>query len=306
MNIASIDSGTNTVLLLIAERIGKNSIKPLFELHNMPRVGEDVVRTGIIKEEKILELCRIYKEYKLKCDEYNVEKIIACGTNVYRIAINTPEAIERVKEASGIEMQIISGDYEAESSFMGATADFNRDEKITVIDIGGGSSEVTCKDSGEILFKKSFSTGVISLREQFLKDNSMLKENILQLEDFCQNYFQELEKIRGASDYSIAIAGTPSTLYSLRHDFTEFNREKVHKKRLSIDDIDVILSKLIDLPFDEYSKFGKIIKGREDLIGAGAIVLKSIISKLGLKETFVSTTGLRYGLILKYLENNYQ
>lgn len=304
MNIASIDTGTNTILLLIATPTGSNSIIKLTEIHNMPRLGEDVAKSGNIKEEKILELCRIYNEYKVVCKQNEVREIIACGTNVFRIAKNTPEVIRRVKNETGIDLRIISGEEEAESSFLGATADFDKKQNIAVIDIGGGSTEITCKNNNKLLFRKSFTTGVVTLREKFIDKNSLSKSNLERLSDFCNNYFAELESVCGMSDYSISIAGTPTTLFSLYNGYTEFKGELIHKHHLSIKNIDEVVSGFIDLPFIEYTKYGKIIKGREDLMGAGAIILKTVLEKLGLARTTISITGLRYGLILNYLAQN--
>jgi exopolyphosphatase/guanosine-5'-triphosphate,3'-diphosphate pyrophosphatase len=304
MNIASIDTGTNTILLLIATPVGSNLIQKLTEIHNMPRLGEDVAKSGIIKEEKIKELCRIYNEYKEVCNEYKVTKIIACGTNVFRIAKNTPEVIHIVKSETGIDLKIISGEEEAESSFLGATADFDKNQNIAVIDIGGGSTEITCKNNNNLLFRKSFTTGVVTLREKFVNKDSLSKSNLDELSDFCNNYFSELENVRGMSDFSISIAGTPTTLFSLYNGYTEFKGELIHKHQLSIKNIDEVVSGFIDLPFKEYEKYGKIITGREDLMGAGAIILKTVLNKLGLDGTTISITGLRYGIILTYLAQN--
>lgn len=304
MNIASIDTGTNTILLLIASTTGANSIKKIIEIHKMPRLGEDVAKLGVIKEEKIVELCRIYNEYKVVCDEHNVKNILACGTNVFRIAKNTNDVVDRVKNETGIDLKIISGIEEAESSFLGATADFDKSGNIAVIDIGGGSTEITCKNNNNLLFRKSFTTGVVTLREKFINNHSLSKINLDQLSDFCENYFFELESVRGISDYSIAIAGTPTTLFSLYNGYTEFKADLIHKHQLSIENIDKVVGGFINLPFSEYKKYGKIINGREDLMGAGAIILKTVLKKLGLDKTTISITGLRYGIILNYLAQN--
>lgn len=303
MNIASIDTGTNTVLLLIASTDSGKNLKVVKEIHKMPRMGEDVFKSGMIKEEKIIELCNIYSSYRRECDENGVTKIIACGTNVFRIAKNSDEVIRRVYEASGIELKIISGDLEADCSYLGATADFDRNERTEVIDIGGGSSEVTCKEGNSLIFQKSFSTGVVTLRENFLGEGMVTTENTERLEKFCDDFFDELSKIGQLPAKAISIAGTPTTLFSLYKKYTEFHGEKIHKQFLTIQNIDEVLNCLHNIPFSDYGKFGKIVKGREDLLAAGAIVLKTILKKTGLAGTFVSVTGLRYGIILKYLQN---
>lgn len=306
MKIASIDTGTNTVLMLIAEVLPSGHLRLIKELHTMPRMGEGVFQSGEIKEEKISLLCDIYSNYAKEAYNHGVDKIIACGTNVFRIAGNREEVRQRVKEASGIEMEIIDGGTEAECSFLGATADFDRSNAITVIDIGGGSTEITCKRGSELLFQKSFSTGVVTLRENLIDKEMMTDSNLRAVESYCADFFRELHSLRGISGLAISIAGTPTTLLSISKGLTEFNAEKLHKQVLTVNEIRSILDEFTGLKFTDYFRFGKIIIGREDLMSAGAIILSSVLSNLGLTETHVSVTGLRYGLILRYLNSQKQ
>lgn len=301
MKIASIDTGTNTVLMLIAEVLSSGQLSLIKEFHMIPRMGEGVFQSGEIKEEKIKLLCDIYSNYAREARNHGVDKIIACGTNVFRIAGNREEVRQRVKEASGIEMEMIDGGTEAECSFLGATADFDRSKAIAVIDIGGGSTEITCKRGSDLLFQKSFSTGVVTLRENFIDKDRMTDSNLSAVESYCSDFFKELHGLNGISDLAISIAGTPTTLLSISKGLKEFNAEKLHKQILTVTEIRNILEEFSGLRFMDYVRYGKIINGREDLMGAGAIILTSVLSKLGLTRTHVSVTGLRYGLILRYL-----
>ncbi len=301
MNIASIDTGTNTVLMLVAEVLPSGKLSIIKEYHNMPRTGEGVFQTGLIKEAKIIKLCEIYSFYREEAERFNVSKIIARGTNVFRIAKNSGEVIERIKRETGIDLEVISGEVEAECSFLGATADFDRTGAIAVIDIGGGSTEITCRQGDELIFQKSFTTGVVTLRENLVDEQRLTAGNIVSIKEHCLEYFRELQGLNGLQDVAISIAGTPTTLISIGKGLTTFDAKKIHKEFLSLEMIESILNGFAGLPFSDYEKYGKIIKGREDLMGAGAVILSTVLQYLGLKGTYVSVTGLRYGLILKHL-----
>lgn len=304
MNIASIDTGTNTVLMLVAEVLPGGKLRVIKEFHNMPRIGEGVFRTGEIREDKIRAMIDIYTQYKGAAEQYDVEKIVACGTNVFRIARNGNYVVARVKEVTGIEMEIIPGEIEAECAFLGATADFDRTQTIAVIDIGGGSTEITCKRCDDLIFQKSFSTGVVTLREHLVDSDRLTAKNISELQEHCRDFFGELKDLQGLSSAAISIAGTPTTLISIGKGLTAFDAGRIHKEFLSLEMIDTILPGFRGVPFAEYSRYGKIINGREDLMGAGAVILSTVLEYLGLKGTYVSVTGLRYGLILRYLANS--
>src|ERR1035437_4630658 len=121
MNIASIDVGTNTVILLIAEITG-NKFTTLYNEFRIPRIGKGLNPGGKITKEKISELLNILSGYKTIIDKYNCDKILAIATNAFRIASNAMHIIEKVKNETGINIEIISGTQEAEYSFLGAVS----------------------------------------------------------------------------------------------------------------------------------------------------------------------------------------
>ena len=156
MNIASIDIGTNTVILLIAE-ITENKISKLLNEFRIPRIGKGLIPGGRINEEKINEFLNIMLDYKSIINQYKCEKIFAIATNAFRIASNSQEILNLIKTKTGIVIEIISGELEAEFSFLGVISDLtNLNSNVLVIDIGGGSTELILGRSDKIIFKKSF------------------------------------------------------------------------------------------------------------------------------------------------------
>ncbi|MBW7872324.1 MAG: hypothetical protein H3C46_02730 [Ignavibacteria bacterium] len=304
MRIAAIDSGTNTLLMLIADVQKNGEVQIIKEFHNMPRAGEGVFTTKLIREEKISALIDIYSKYRAAATEFGAEKIIAGGTNVFRIAENAKKVIEKVKNATGIEIKVLTGEEEAELSFLGATADFNRSHLLAVIDIGGGSTEVTCKKDNNLIFKKSFPTGVVTIRENFVGKEHLSSDNLSEIYSHTRDIFSDLKAISVFPEAAVAIAGTPTTLISMAKGLVKYDAKAIHKEFLSIEMIEKLLQQFINLPFGQYSKYGKIVAGREDLMGGGSAILKTVLEVLNLNGAFVSTTGLRYGMVLKYAEEN--
>lgn len=171
MKLAAIDIGSNAARLLITDvRLLKKN-KPEFIKSNLIRVplrlGFDVFETGMISANKISHILSTMKAYRNLLDAYEVQHIKACATSAMRDARNGAEIIKQVKETTGIEIEIISGDREAALIYESHVADsLTRDESYLYIDVGGGSTELTCFTNGTMTFKRSFNIGTIRILKQ--------------------------------------------------------------------------------------------------------------------------------------------
>jgi exopolyphosphatase / guanosine-5'-triphosphate,3'-diphosphate pyrophosphatase len=191
MNIASIDIGTNTILLLIA-KVTDSKIIPLHNEYRIPRIGKGIKANHPITQEKIDLFIKILIEYKKIIDSYNCELVIANATNAMRLASNSKEIIEMVFNETGFLINIISGEEEAKLSFLGAASINDSNDIFLVIDIGGGSTEIIYGQNKKIIFSKSFQIGAVSLTEKYFKHNPPFKEEILNALNEIKQVFEEL------------------------------------------------------------------------------------------------------------------
>jgi exopolyphosphatase/guanosine-5'-triphosphate,3'-diphosphate pyrophosphatase len=303
MNIASIDVGTNTVILLIAEITG-NKFTTLYNEFRIPRIGKGLNPGGKITKEKISELLNILSGYKTIIDKYNCDNILAIATNAFRIASNAMHIIDMVKNETGINIEIISGTQEAEYSFLGAVSNsVDKNNDVLVIDIGGGSTELILGSPEKIKYTHSFPIGVVSGTESFFLHNPPLPSELKYLVDHLSWIFNGL-KIVGPSK-SIAIAGTPTTLACIQKGLTFYNEDKVEGSVLKIEDIKKLKNELKFLsPKQILDKYKTVVTGREDVLLAGTIILFELMTKLKIPEVIVSTRGIRYGVIYKKCINS--
>lgn len=307
MIIASIDIGSNTVLLLIAEVNEIDyTIKPLLNEYRMPRLSKGLSPGDNISNEKTELLLEILSEYKKIIDSHKAEKVILTATNAFRIAANAKEIVELVKLKFGYGIEVIPGSQEAEYAFLGALSAFeNSVDKNLVIDIGGGSTELILGDENNIEFRKSFQTGSVSATEKFIKHYPVLTDEITKLSRFLDSLFEEI-KGNLFPQRSIAIAGTPTTISCMIQNLPQYNETLVegsiiHKTRLI-----ALIDKLKTLtPSEVKINFGEVMRGREDIILAGAVILLKIMELLNLSEVLVSSRGIRYGAIVHYLRNRH-
>lgn len=306
MIIASIDIGTNTVLMLIAETDKSNfRIKPIKNFYEIPRIGKGMIPNGEIPEDNIKRLIKTLNNYKVIIKNYNCEKFLVTGTNALRTANNSKLILDSIKKETGFEVNVISGDEEAGLSFLGATAEIPANKECLVIDIGGGSTEIIYGRSSSIKFRKSFDAGVVSLTEKFIHHDPPLPEELINIKNQITAKIKILYKKKFKPFASIAIAGTPTTLAAMKMNMQTYDEDLIEGSFLQTEEIKELANRLSSLSVEEIkNKYSSIVEGREDLILTGSIMLLTIMEMLGLKKVKVSSKGIRYGAIVKYYFKN--
>ena len=305
MTIASIDIGTNTALLLIAEVDSfTRKLIPLRNEYRMPRIGEGTKQTGFISQNKLNLLYDVLNEYKSIINSYKCDKVILTGTNAFRMAQNTTEIKDEVKKLFNYDLNVISGEEEAEYAYVGAISNLDSPDNSMVIDIGGSSTEIIYGEVYKIIFKRSLQLGSVSATEQFLKHSP---PTLVELENFStdiKKLFLTFDKTI-VTKKVISIAGTATTIACMKLELKEFVEQKVDRSSITIHDMRNIMKELSSLTTTEIlDKYGAVMNGREDIIFAGAFILYQFMEHFGIDNTIVSTRGIRYGAIVKYLESS--
>ena len=304
MIVASIDIGTNTVLLLIA-KVESNTCKltPLVKEYRMPRIGQRTKISGLITEEKIKKLLSVLDEYNKIIDKFKCDKVIVNGTNAFRMARNTASIKKLIEDLYGYELNVISGEKEAEFAYLGAISELQEQPLTTVIDIGGSSTEIIFGRGNEINSKDSLQIGSVVATENFLLHTPPLQSEIKDLEVEVNKLLSKIELIE-KPEKAIAIAGTATTVACMVLGIKEFQESSVnnfvigrHKLLKLLEDLFILSSNAILL------KYGKVMEEREDLILAGIIILYQFMKSCDFENVTVSTRGIRYGAIIDYLKN---
>jgi len=303
MRIASIDIGTNTILLLIADvDLSTKSLLTLHEEISMPRIGKDLNRTGFILEEKIDELEKILFEFKRITDKYDCEKCFIIGTHALRQAINRNEIVERIIKNTGMRIEIVPPDLEAEYAFYGVLTAVNTDDTFAIVDIGGGSSEIIIGKQKKLLEKISIPIGVVTLKDNFISAYPISFEEKQILHTQIEEAIRKLKLKKYAPKSIIGISGTPTTLSAIIKDLKIFDVKQIDGSILPLKKIQLIVEFLGNSSIDKIkNKYGDIITKREDILYVGGRILIEIMNYFELAETIVSTKGIRHGVIYKKL-----
>lgn len=298
MRIAGIDIGTNTILMTIADYDG-NNLKIIRDEHSLARLGQNLNQTGLISEQALDRAVKILNNYKLICENLNVDRINAAGTSAMRDAKNSGEVLKILSETLNNNIRVLSGSEEANISFLGTVED---DQESMVVDIGGGSTEIIHGKETNIFNHISIQMGAVRLAEKYLLPHPPEPDKI---QSAITSIRQDLDSVKFACDDCklYAVAGTPTTLAAISLGLKDYDREKVHLYKLSKNKI----NHLVDLLFktslnDIIEKFG-VNPMRADVISAGGLILKLIMEKLEKDSVIVSANGLRFGLIKSVFKN---
>ncbi|MGE5350501.1 MAG: Ppx/GppA family phosphatase, partial [Acidobacteriota bacterium] len=234
---------------------------------------------------------------------HNCSHVIAKATSAMRLASNSQDIISMVHDKYGIDIKVISGDEEARLSFLGATSAVEA-EKYVVIDVGGGSTEIVYGDRNNILFSKSFLGGVVSFTENCVKHDPPLREDTEELNRAIHERFLELKSKFPKGFSVVAVAGTPTSLSCVKQHLQHYDEDKVENSVLTLEDINRLAEEFSKVPSKEIlEQYPEIMKGREDVIYSGTLILKNILELLPAEGLIVSGRGIRYGAVIDFQKN---
>lgn len=293
MKIASIDIGTNTVLMLVGNKNSVNTpIQIIGEFHNIGKLGENLVSTGFISSDAIFRVSEILREYISFCADNGVHHIAVTATSALREAKNQSEVQKIFESIIGVPLKIISGDEEARLTFAGSV---ETEKRATLVDIGGGSTEIVTGEQQTIHYARSFLVGAVRLSDMFFPQLPPAPLNVGRAKDFI------VQTIKNANFSQpgefIGVGGTFTTLAAMDLELSTFAPEKVHGHKLYYERLLQLNDYLFSSSHRELLNNPAIHPKRADILPAGALILQVVLELLQANSCICSTKGLRYGVL---------
>lgn len=306
MIIASIDIGSNSLILLIVEfHEQSKNFKVISQQYKYPRISKNINKTNIISDESIKNLIDDLFSFRKIILNNNCNTVLVKCTNAFRLAKNGNEILVSLKEIFGWNFEIISGEEEAFLSFIGTIVPEYLNTKVTLIDIGGGSTEIISGNIDSIEFVNSFQIGIVSCFEKYVRGNT-IKSATNEIETEIKEIIHKKKIIIDKTSKMISISGTPTTIACILSGIKDNDEKMIENFSLKLNVLKETENLLANMTFTEIKNtFGKIVEGREDLLSTGVIILRSLMELFEINEIIVSGKGLRFGTIIQYLLNNY-
>ena len=284
MRLAAIDIGSNAARLLIADLSDDKTGKLQFNKLNLVRVplrlGFDVFEKGEISKEKRGMILQTMKAYSHLINAYGVTNTIVCATSAMRDARNSQDIIRKVKMETGLNIEIISGEFEASLIYENHVAEqMDTDHSYLYIDVGGGSTELTFFAEGKLIFKESFNVGTIRILKEMVDDS---KWN--EIKEYIKLKTKGYKKI-----VAIGTGGNINKVFSLS--------KKKDGKPLTIDLLKDYYKEIASFSIEDRINIYKLREDRADVIVPALQIYINVMRWADADEIYVPKIGLADGLI---------
>ena len=301
MRLASLDLGTNALLLTIVDWDGE-SLTPVYEDATLIRLGQDLKKTGLLHPKAKFRCIKALKsQYRIMAN-HKVDKIIAVGTEALRRASDGTDFVERIETECGLFFRVIDNDEEARLTFKATQEEFDdTGQNLLMFDIGGGSTEVVTGTGQKITSIRCLEIGTVLLTERYVHHDPILVQEIKAADKVIRS---SLEKCRVDPSYHVAvgIGGTVTTLKSVALRLEEYSHKIIHKSLLTQHDVDELLDLFLSVTLKERLTLKGLPEKRADIIPVGALITKDVMEVFNIAEIRVSDRGLRWGVLYDWIE----
>jgi exopolyphosphatase / guanosine-5'-triphosphate,3'-diphosphate pyrophosphatase len=302
--IAAIDVGTNAMRLVIGSIHADHRIELLENLREPVRLGKDVFATGLLSEETTERAIEAFQKFKGLIDKYGVEHLRAVATSATREALNSDIFIDRIAQATGIDLTAIGGEEEARLIHLAVADRVNlRNKRALLIDIGGGSVEVTLVSDGSILATVSFNMGTVRLLQKLEQERvgePRFNQLVREYADATRKWL-ETQIGQYKLDLCIATGGNAEALGDLRKRLFGKDSQFVITRQ----ELDALVDTLQGMSYAVRIHELRLRPDRADVIVPASIVLQTIARQAGVEQVLVPNVGLKDGLLLDIVRELY-
>lgn len=305
---AAIDIGTVTCRMLVAD-VRQGRVLPLAKEYEITNLGEGVDATGVLRPAAMARVAAAIDRYlsvrdALDVPEHPLLATLAMATSASRDAKNADEFAALLRQR-GIELAVIPGEREAALSFRGASSDFPG-ERILVVDVGGGSTELIVGQAGEEpQLACSFNVGCRRVTERFFKADPPTQAELAEARAWCARQFATFFEGLPADarvDRMVAVAGTATSVVSIREAMEAYDSKRVHGALVTNTELAAITGRLASLPLAERAQVVGLDPGRAPVITAGMVILEEVMRAAGVAAFTASESDILQGMILEAAE----
>ena len=303
MRVAVVDIGSNSTRLLVADVAPDGTITELDRRTTVTRLGHGVDASGALAPAAIERVLDTLAVYRRSIDEHGASETTAVLTSAVRDARNGEEFTARVRDEFSLEAQTLTGEQEAQLSFLGATSSRHADAPtpVVVIDIGGGSTEFVIGERGRVAFHVSTQAGSVRHGERFVHHDPPEGEELAALSEEVRGIFRGAvpAEVRGTVVAGVAVAGTATQLAAIAQGLEPYDPARVHGYRLDEGTCERILAQLAQLTENERGEVEGLDPARAPTIVVGTLLMLEAMRAFGLETVEVSEHDILRGAALR-------
>ncbi|WP_019910761.1 Ppx/GppA phosphatase family protein [Paenibacillus sp. HW567] len=295
--IGIIDIGSNSIRLVIYDTTLEGGYKIIKECKYSARLSEKITRDGRLERKDMDTIVPVLHQFKEICSAFEVDKIRAGATAAIRNAANSSEIISYLSEASEINIEVISGHQEAYFGFLGVINAFDVQDGF-VIDIGGGSTEVTLFRGRRYQNSISFPFGAVNTNLMFSQHGNWNNDQVRKLQAFVTGRLVEHDWLNSGQGLPLyGLGGTLRSLGKLDQKSRNYSLPNSHGYTLSSETIGHFMETLPLIPYEKRKDLDGLSKSRGDIIVSGLIIFHTVYQYIGASQALISGEGLREGML---------
>lgn len=304
---AVIDVGTNSVKLLVAEVAG-HSVIPLFEESEQTRLGRGFYETHRLQADAIQDTARAVGQFAEVARASQASSLRVIATSAARDALNQNELLDAIRQVAGLEVEIISGEQEADLVYQGVRSDPKlAGERLMILDVGGGSAEFIIGENKHPQFAQSFSLGSVRLLELLPPSDPPTAEELERCRSYLRDFFARhilpavnpvLAEGRGQTRL-IGTGGAATILARMEYQLSKYQRHEIEGAPITLEAVQGWMAKLWSMPLRERRGITGLPKKRADVILPGLAIYEAVLQEFGFSELRASTRGLRFAAVLQ-------
>jgi exopolyphosphatase / guanosine-5'-triphosphate,3'-diphosphate pyrophosphatase len=299
MRVGGIDCGTNSIRLLIAD-VDRTGLTDVVREMRIVRLGEGVDRTGRLTPEALERTRVALADYAAAIRESGAERIRMVATSATRDAKNRDEFAAMVRVELGVEPEVITGQQEAALTFAGAASVRGPGSgALLVVDIGGGSTELVHGQDGA-LRSHSMDVGCVRMTERHLRDDPPTAEQIAATVADVRSAIEDARAdVPLEPDVTfVGVAGTVTTIAAIALELDRYDADIIHGSAISAAQVAAVTDRLLQMTHEQRAALPVMHPGRVDVIGGGALVLRSLVEAAGVEEVIASEHDILDGIVL--------
>jgi exopolyphosphatase / guanosine-5'-triphosphate,3'-diphosphate pyrophosphatase len=301
---AAIDVGTNSVKLLIADVVAGQA-RPIHETSRVTRLGRGFYDTHLLQADAIEQTASAVAEFTRIAHDAAAVSLRVIATSAAREAKNAGDLTAALRAASGQELEIISGEQEAEWAFRGVTSDaVFATGPLLIMDVGGGSTELILGVDGHPRWRQSFPLGVVRLLEALRPADPPATGDLAKCREHVRAFIEQniapaLVPQLAPGTRLVGVGGTATVLAAMELELRRFDRDGLQGYVLAHERVATRVTQLWSLPHARRGELPGLPPNRADVILSGAVIYEELMARFGFGECRVSTRGLRYAAVLE-------
>ena len=303
MRLAAIDIGTNSTKMTIADVSDDGVLTVVAEQSDVTRLGEGVDASKRLGDAAMSRTLDAIARFADEARRQGAETVLGAGTSALRDAANGSDFIAQAKARAEVDIQIITGDREAQLAYAAvrsdATLHIPADAFLLVFDIGGGSTELILGDADGVGRHKSLDIGAVRLTERFLHSDPPTAYELNQAAQYARAAFDTFP-LPDTPPLVAGIGGTAVNIAAVTQGQAKPDPDALHGATLARPDVATALNRFAHLPLAQRREIPGLEPKRADVIVAGALILDCLLTYFGADRFTLSARGLRYGLLADY------